>query len=156
MVPLVFLKLFRICKKVKWSMYNAQSNVIGFKNLLWHFDHQNSVYRCQTFNLSNTVLKCESEGDIRYVKCRYPCRSTIRSWQMELGDYLRSSHCRGVPFRDAGPRGPDRLGHLHHASSERYPAFSLVELLHCCALIGRELQSDEIFSCTARSYYRCP
>ena len=30
--------------------------------------------------------------------------------------------------------------------------FSLVELLHCCALIGRELQSDEIFSCTERSY----
>ena len=35
-----------------------------------------------------------------------------------------------------------------------YPAFSLVELLHCCALIGRELQSGEIFSCTERSYYR--
>ena len=34
------------------------------------------------------------------------------------------------------------------------PAFSLVELLHCCALIGRELQSGEIFSCTERSYYR--
>ena len=27
-----------------------------------------------------------------------------------------------------------------------YPGFSLVELLHYCALIGRELQSVEIFS----------
>ena len=36
----------------------------------------------------------------------------------------------------------------------RYPAFSLVELLHCCALIGPELQSGEIFSGTERSYYR--
>ena len=37
---------------------------------------------------------------------------------------------------------------------EIYPAFSLVQLLHCCALIGPELQSVEIFSCTERSYYR--
>ena len=29
---------------------------------------------------------------------------------------------------------------------EIYPGFSLVELLHYCALIGRELQSVEIFS----------
>ena len=29
---------------------------------------------------------------------------------------------------------------------EVYPAFSLVELRHCCALIGPELQSGEIFS----------
>ena len=35
---------------------------------------------------------------------------------------------------------------------EIYPAFSLVQLLQCCALIGRELQSVEIFSCTERSY----
>ena len=34
-----------------------------------------------------------------------------------------------------------------------YPAFSLVDLLQYCALIGRELQSVEIFSCTERSYY---
>ena len=40
------------------------------------------------------------------------------------------------------------------SEEERYPAFSLVELLHCCALIGRELQSVEIFSCTERPYYR--
>ena len=42
------------------------------------------------------------------------------------------------------------------ASRDVYPAFSLVELLHCCALIGREIQSGEIFSCTERSYYRRP
>ena len=35
-----------------------------------------------------------------------------------------------------------------------YSALSLVQLLHCCALIGRELLSVEIFSCTERSYYR--
>ena len=29
---------------------------------------------------------------------------------------------------------------------EIYPGFSLVELYHYCALIGRELQSVEIFS----------
>ena len=40
--------------------------------------------------------------------------------------------------------------------SDVYPALSLVELLHCCALIGRELHSVEIFSCTERSYYRRP
>ena len=33
---------------------------------------------------------------------------------------------------------------------------SLVDLLQCCALIGRELQSVELFSCTERSYYRGP
>ena len=33
------------------------------------------------------------------------------------------------------------------ALKDRYPAFSLVELLQYCALIGRELQSVEIFSC---------
>ena len=37
-----------------------------------------------------------------------------------------------------------------------YPLLSLVQLLHCCALIGRELQIVEIFSCTERSYYRRP
>ena len=45
----------------------------------------------------------------------------------------------------APPRAPAVLGN--------YPAFSLVELLHYCALIGRELLSVEIFSCTERSYY---
>ena len=32
-----------------------------------------------------------------------------------------------------------------------YPACSLVELLQCCALIGPELQSVEIFESTERS-----
>ena len=44
---------------------------------------------------------------------------------------------------------------LSPSHQERYPAFSLVQLLHYCALIGRELQSVEIFACTERSYYRC-
>ena len=39
----------------------------------------------------------------------------------------------------------------NQSGGERFPAFSLVQLLHCCALIGRELQSGEIFSCTERS-----
>ena len=39
----------------------------------------------------------------------------------------------------------------NQSGGERFPAFSLVELIHCCALIGRELQSGEIFSCTVRS-----
>ena len=34
---------------------------------------------------------------------------------------------------------------LQHCNSEMYPAFSLVELLDYWALIGRELQSLEIF-----------
>ena len=34
---------------------------------------------------------------------------------------------------------------------ERYPAFSLVDLLQCYVLIGPELQSVEIFSCPERS-----
>ena len=37
---------------------------------------------------------------------------------------------------------------------KRYPAFSLVELLQYCALIGRELQSVEIFPCMERFFYR--
>ena len=58
------------------------------------------------------------------------------------------------------PPGPaplaDQVGHQVPpglAVVERYPAFSLVQLLQYCALIGRELQSGEIFSCTERSYY---
>ena len=42
------------------------------------------------------------------------------------------------------------------ADLDVYSAFSLVELLHYCALIGRVLQSVEIFSCTERFYYRRP
>ena len=38
------------------------------------------------------------------------------------------------------------------SEEERYQAFSLVELLHCCAFIGRELLSVKIFSCAERSY----
>ena len=34
------------------------------------------------------------------------------------------------------------------------PPLSLVQLIQCCALIGRGLLSGEIFSCTERSYYR--
>ena len=36
--------------------------------------------------------------------------------------------------------------HIWGEDLERYPTFSLVELLHCFALIGRELQSVETFS----------
>ena len=50
----------------------------------------------------------------------------------------------------------DMLSQLRAATSSLslvvYPAFSLVELQHCCALIGREHQSVEIFSCTERSF----
>ena len=52
--------------------------------------------------------------------------------------------------------GGPAVSDLQRAKMEIYPAFSLVELLHYCALIGRELQSVEIFSCTERSYYRRP
>ena len=33
-----------------------------------------------------------------------------------------------------------------HINYDIYPGLSLVELLHCCPLIGRELQSVEIIS----------
>ena len=52
--------------------------------------------------------------------------------------------------------------HQQHSSQvcgfcqERYPAFSLVKLRQYCILIGRELQSVEIFSYHKRSYYRRP
>ena len=42
------------------------------------------------------------------------------------------------------------------SSLQQTGPLSLVQLLHYCALIGRELKSVEIFSCTERSYYRRP
>ena len=66
------------------------------------------------------------------------------------GGYTCLGHCKTEM-----PAHCDRL-HLSLIISylDIYPAFSLVELLHCCAIIGQELQSVEIFSCTERSYYR--
>ena len=43
-----------------------------------------------------------------------------------------------------------------HWSSSHIAALSLVQLTHCCALIGPELLSVEIFLCTEGSYYRGP
>ena len=66
-----------------------------------------------------------------------------------------------LPLQPASPiidhgRSRGRMAGRTGRPQERYPAFSLVELLHCCTLIGPELQSGEIFSCTERSYYRRP
>ena len=60
----------------------------------------------------------------------------------------RRDTCRASPR--CGSSGGWRDGPTCHV----YPAFLLVQRLHYCALIGRELQSGEIFSCTERSYYR--
>ena len=50
-----------------------------------------------------------------------------------------------MPGDDSGTRGAEDECWLNCLQVVP-PAFSLVELLHCCALIGRELLSVEIFS----------
>ena len=49
----------------------------------------------------------------------------------------------------------EQMNQITHFQVQSSP-LSLVELLNCCALIGPELQSVEIFSCTETSYYRRP
>ena len=58
----------------------------------------------------------------------------------------KEATCRG----DSG--GPLITLGKNGTYQQESPALSLIELLHCCAFIGRELPTGEIFSCTERSY----
>ena len=76
--------------------------------------------------------------------------------ELELNKVVETQFVKFEILSYYGNRGGLEYFDIVRPQADVYPAFSLVELLHYCALMGRELQSGEIFSCTERSYYRRP
>ena len=100
------------------------------------FSYRNTLYNVHIFYILFIVtLAADIGGAMAVVQGKSELEGMVKSFR---GSNCSRGFYTGLTDRQTEGRWS--------GGEEIYPALSLVQLLHCSALIGRELQSVEIFS----------